>query len=182
MKLELRTVGEIIAVASVVFSLLFVGYELRLSRSIAESEQIEANATLNTNLRELILLNSDVWNRGCLGEELTPNEKMVFNNIEEAANLFRYTQWAKASAGIYFGGNQDTLEPETAAMRLALNRYRYPGFNQAYIEGWEAQRNDTEYDAEELELESWALAVENAYQSLIASGAPRDFYDGWCGR
>ena len=176
MKLDFRTVGEIIAVASVVFSLLFVGYELRLSRSIAESEQMEANFTLNTTVRELILLNSDVWSRGCLGEELTLSERIVFNNIAEAATLFRYTQWAKAGAGIYFGA------PETAAMRLALNRYRYPGFNQAYIEGWESQVNDTEYDAEELELESWALAVENAYQSLIASGAPRDFHDGWCGR
>ena len=174
MKFDFRTVGEIIAVASVVFSLLFVGYELRLSRSIAESEQMEANATLNTNLRELILLNSDVWNRGCLGEELTPNERIVFNNIATAATNFRYTQWAKAGSGIYFGA------PETAAMRLALNRYRYPGFNQAYIENWEAQRNDTEYKPEN--LESWALAVENQYQGLIASGAPRDFYDGWCGR
>jgi len=174
MKFDLRKVGEIIAVASVVFSLLFVGYELRLSRSIAESEQMEANAALNMNVRELILLNSDVWNRGCLGEELTPNERIVFNNIAAAANIFRYTQWAKAGAGIYFGA------PETAAMRLALNRYRYPGFNQAFIEEWEAQRNDTEYDAEE--LEGWTLAVEIQYQNLIASGAPRDLHDGWCGR
>lgn len=174
MKLELRTIGEIIAVASVVFSLLFVGYELRLSRSIAESQHLEANAGLASDLRQLILLNADVWNRGCLGEELAPNERIVFNSIVHAAINFRYTQWAKAGVGISFA------TPEFAARNLALSRYRYPGFDRAYIENWEAQRSDTEYNLEE--LETWALAVENQYQSLIASGAPRDFHDGWCGR
>ena len=59
MKLKLRNIGEIIAVASVVFSLLFVGYER------------------------------------CLGEELTADERVVFNNVAQTFFNLQYVQRAR---------------------------------------------------------------------------------------
>ena len=79
-KFSWRYAAELIAVASVVFSLIFVGLELRLSRAAAEIERTTTISALSANIRSQISMNSETWYRGCIGEDLSPEDQIVFTN------------------------------------------------------------------------------------------------------
>ena len=117
----LREAIEFIGITAVVVSLAFVIYELRLSRSIARSEGFNQINELNQGLSEMIASHPDVWHRGCLGEELTPEESIIFSKLAQARVVHGFTQWGRAQAGI------STNIPEAIAYSLALNIYLFPG-------------------------------------------------------
>lgn len=91
MKITIRQMVEILGVTTVVLSLLFVGYELRLARSIAESEGFIQTAELTRSLNEYISNNADLWARGCMAEELTLSENVIFTNIASSVIGYQFT-------------------------------------------------------------------------------------------
>ena len=166
-----RYFAEAIAVLSVVLSLIFVGYELRLSRTAATQEGLGDSADLNLAAFSLMLEHSDIWRRGCLGEELTPEERSIFSNVFGAIEHRAFITWNRAGLGL------TNANPARFARTFALNRLRYPGFNQMWLDSNKAFSTNLSIDGG-----GWQTAVETEYQSLINQDALSDYDVAFCGR
>lgn len=150
MRITWKEIAESIVAGSIVLSLLFVGYELRQSRSIAIFDGAIAAEESLFNLRSLQIENIDVWQRGCAGGELTSTENGIFSKIVDAVNFRNFTAWSRANLGLV---QQDS---EFFARGIAIERYNYPGFNDAWLENY----GDRQAWGE------WPIAVDSIYQAL----------------
>ena len=141
---------ETVGIAAVVGSLIFVGMELRLASDIAITDRVTTAADIETNLRDLLVENADLWFRGCADDDLTQSERTAFNQLVFA---------------VYFKSflrdfvNQTSLSsapPDTFTRIIARNIYHYPGFRRA----WEQLPKD-QY--------SWEPRLKAAIQRLEAA-------------
>ena len=76
-----KEIAELIGIAAIVASLLFVGVELRQSQQIALNEAGFVALTAYIDTRNAENENSDVWIRGNLGEELERSEMAIYENL-----------------------------------------------------------------------------------------------------
>ena len=148
-------VVESIAIMSVVLSLLFVGYELRQSQSIAIFDGAIAAEEARFNLRSLQVENIEVWQKGCRGSELSEIEKGIFNKIVDTVNFRRFTGWRRANLGMV------EREPEAFARDIALDRYSFPGFNTGWLEIVGGRQI----------WGAWEKSIDSIYESLKAESA-----------
>ncbi len=115
----------------VIGSLVFVGMQLKQSEELAEVGLGESSVTWGIELSALISDNADVWHRACLGEELSPQERVIAGNI-----YWRYSQgnlntWVRLeTTGV---GSYDSSFVSNA---YAANIHRYPGFREM-AESWQ---------------------------------------------
>lgn len=72
---------EIIGILSIAGSLLFVGFEMRQSQLISSAEQDFFRAEINTELRNSINENIEIWSKGNAGEELDKLEAIIYTNM-----------------------------------------------------------------------------------------------------
>ena len=167
-----RFIFEITAVVSVVLSLIFVGYELRLSRDNATMEGFNAASELNHSVRSLIANNSDVWARGCMGEELSDQDRDTFMNIVGARSNNAFTGWNRAVTGI------TRSNPEFYVRDFALSLYYFPGFRDAYFASREMGYNTI---AERV-MNGFSLDVDKMYDELLSAGISKEMDVALCGR
>jgi len=146
-----KNIAEAIAILSVVLSLIFVGYELRQSRSIAIFDGAIAAEEARFNLRSLQVENIEVWQKGCRGDELSESEKGIFNKIVDTVDFRRFTGWRRANFGMV------ERAPDAFAKDMALDRYNYPGFNAAWLEIVEHRQT----------WGPWEGSIDSIYKSLI---------------
>ena len=81
-----KSYAELVGIAALIASLVFVGLEIRQGYSIAEAEM---NATVLANRLEesgLIIDNADIWLRGNSSEELTRLEKTIYEELVRNLN------------------------------------------------------------------------------------------------
>ena len=162
MKYTIKQFAEVAGVIAVILSLLFVGFELRLSRSIAETENINQEAELFRTMNEYISANADVWAKGCLGEDLTPSEAVRYTNVTLTVINHQWSRWRRSDAGI---ANQRS---DLVIQLMAENIYNFPGFKNV----WEIRRNEPAFQE----------AVNSRHQQLLDSGAERSYDVAWCGK
>ena len=153
---------EITGFIAVVLSLLFVGYELRLARSVAESEDFSATIEVQRNMAEFIASNAGVWTRGCMAEELTSAEQAVFSNIAISLITLRFGYWSRAQIGI-----TDSVTP-IAHRQLAESLYNFEGLRTFWGDG----RNSPL---------AFRRAVNEEYEQLVEKGAERNLDVALCG-
>ncbi len=116
---------QLVGMAAIVVSLIFVGLQLRQSQDAAQSDLSQSSVAVGAEISTLMAEHSDVWLRACAGEELSPPEQLIANSI-----YFRYLQdnfnsWARSeSTEIGFMG------PSFFTDANAANIHRYPGFRQ----------------------------------------------------
>ena len=121
-----RDIAELVGIAAIVASLIFVGLELRQSQQIAlvdsfGNEMIASNEHLNS-----INENTGIWLRGNAGDELTTAEAQVYRNlIEIEQNLARQGWYAARQLG---------YSPDIAIADFAGFLYENPGA----LKHWEA--------------------------------------------
>lgn len=119
---------QIIGIAAVVASLVFVGLQLKQSDETALAEIFESAAARGVEQRALIAEHADTWHKACLGEQLSEPEKLIAASI-----FFNYVQnsfnsWARyEETGLGGGGSQFYADS------YAANVHRYPGFKQLAI-------------------------------------------------
>jgi len=124
---------QVIGIAAIVASLIFVGLQIKQSDEIALAEALENVVAIGIEERALIAAHADTWQKACLGEQLTARESVVAANI-----FFNYVQnsfnsWIRI---------QDTGIGGTSAQYYidssAANIHRYPGFKQIFLSyrGW----------------------------------------------
>jgi hypothetical protein len=114
---------QIIGLAAVVGSLIFVGLQLKQADSIAYAEQAEGASIRGIELRAFVANHAETWQKACLGSELTAAEKIIAGNIYRTFFQVNFNAWvAKDETGV--GGRNNTQYTDM----FAANLYRYPGF------------------------------------------------------
>ena len=165
MNLSGKELAESIAIISVVLSLLFVGYELRLSRSIAIFDGAIAAEQARVNVRSLQIEQIDIWQKGCAGGELSTSEAGIFNRLVDIANFRKFTGWRRANLGMV------ERDPEPFAREMALERHKFLGFNTAWLEVVGSRQN----------WGPWELSVDSIYESLNSDSQNSTPYFSNCG-
>lgn len=160
MNIDSKKLAEIVGVTAVVLSLLFVGYELRLARSVAESESLAESAELYRSLREYISSNSEVWEKGCLAKQLSSSESIKFANMALSIMNYNFAQWNRSLLGIRGGPGWANI--------IAVNRYNFPGFNRV----WEEMGSGSS---------AYREAVNARYSFVVESGTSRNSDVAYCG-
>ena len=103
-------------------SLIFVGYELKSNREIALSANLSAAGEVEGTIRGLIAENAGVWRRGCLNEELSDDERVIFNQLVFAVSFKAFARWNSSNTGI------SNVDPETFPAFVGNSVYAFPGF------------------------------------------------------
>jgi|GEM_PF-527369 len=171
-KFNWKYIAEAMAVVSVILTLGFLAYEMRLSRVVALSERGIAMYEIESDVRTLIVENSETWYKGCIGDPLTPQEQVVFDNIARMVADWELTRWVNLRTGIV------DLNRRRTATDAALNRYRFPGLN----DFWEREHIARSSPLEDVRTSEWKELVDSIYQELIDNGIKRDVSVGACGR
>ena len=120
-----KDIAELIGIATIVASLIFVGLQMRQDRLIAETQIYSEREDTTIELARLISDSADIWMKGCNGEELSELEQLKFNSLARAFYLDRVYRYERAKRA-------GTGQPEIIASFMAFYLYQYPGLRQAF--------------------------------------------------
>ena len=111
--------AELVGIAAIVASLIFVGFQLRQDREIALAESLEASEASFTVINALISDHSAIWLKGQKNEDLSEAETVIMTRLVSTLHRrARYTAAMRRSLG----------KPGDAALRdLAIELYDNPG-------------------------------------------------------
>jgi len=123
--LDWKNIAELIGIAALVASLLFVGLQLQQDREIATA-QLFANYD-NTILEwgGLITDNRDVWSRGLKGEELDEAERAAFYTLGG-------TFFFKEGGRFVRARTMSTSPPSKVANYVAQTIFKYPALEEVW--------------------------------------------------
>ena len=131
-----KDIVELIGIAAIVASLIFVGIQMRQEQDIAIVDSYGSVVESTTNLADLVERNADIWKRGLDGEELSSTDKIKFLALVTAIEIhFSASHIRWNLVGPVF--------PDAAARGYAHALYSYPGLRNAradQIRGQEARR------------------------------------------
>lgn len=122
-----KATAELIGIAAVVASLVFVGIQLRQEQEIAIVDTYGSVVESNVAVLSLIGENPDVWEKGLLGEELSSSDEIVFSTMVRAVfsrHAQMYIRFARIGPG----------DPEEILQEYAYAIYKFPGLRRQ----WEA--------------------------------------------
>ena len=116
---------QVVGMAAIVVSLIFVGLQLRQSEDAARADMSQGSVVIAVELSALMAEHSDVWLRACAGDELSESERSIANNI--------YSRWVQHNF-VSFARHNSTeigfVKPSDFTDVFAANIHRYPGFRQ----------------------------------------------------
>ena len=113
--------AELVGIASIVASLIFVGIEVRQSSSAGQVDQTASYGEMMLSVRALLTEHADVWQRACSGAQLTQAEATTAAQLYRAYAEFMWVQGVSSGVGTINFRN-------SLAERFAANVHRYPGF------------------------------------------------------
>ena len=125
---KIREIAEILGIAAIVASLVFVGLQLRQSDKIARAEIQATFGMMSIEIAALISDHSDVWTRGDAQEELNDADAAVFENLVVAVNDSIFSNYWQARE---IGGAEAAL---AYLHDFSGYLYRHPGVRQAWSE------------------------------------------------
>ncbi len=148
-------IAELIGIAAIVASLLFVGLQMRQAQKIAMSERAASELANALQQSDAAMAHADIWVKGNAGEELTRVEEAVFLHLVRNVNDLAYfgvqqQRWL---------GRDEVAELDVAAYAAFL--YENPGARRV----WRAreanlQRYRRVANPEEQVTSGWIEAVE----------------------
>jgi len=145
-----KNIIEAVGIVSIVASLIFVGMEVRQSGRAANDEALVGDTALIIDTQSLVLAHPDVWRRGCAGATLDATEEVIFSQIHFAYVMQYFLRWERENRGL------EVASPEMTVDNVAMNIYRYPGFERE----WEAQGKLRQHVSDEIALQEWRRLVE----------------------
>lgn len=165
---------QLVGMAAVVASLIFVGLQLKQSDEIAMVELLDNAADRNLELSALRASYADIWQRACAGDELSPSEKIIASSIYFSFVSNNWNAWARTRATGY-----GLAKPEYFTDRVAANIYRYPGLREI-ARSYRDWRTDTsELDAELMPI--FQEAIRSRLAELDRQGMKSEYDVMWCG-
>ena len=129
-----KDTAELVGIAAIVASLVFVGQQLRQDRNVARADAWLQLVETQVNLAQVIGEHAEVWSRGLNGEELSDTDQMKFNQIAFAVEQKHTSRFARSNLGIRGRSAND------AAIDYAEELYMYPGLR-TFFESRLAMRN-----------------------------------------
>ena len=164
---------QIAGMLGIIASLVFVGVQVRLTQEIGEGESATHYMEATIAGRQLLINNSDIWVRGCMGEEMSIADEAKFANLYRAYLQASYFAWLGSRNGIL------ELNPDDVVFAYAASLHRYPGIAQI-----SASWRDWAAEGIQGGLESGAI-FGNAIRTRVAELQeiePDPQYDAkWCG-
>jgi hypothetical protein len=114
-----KDTAELLGIAAIVASLVFVGFQLRQDREIALANSLAASEASFTAINALISDHAVVWSKGQKSEELSEAETVIMTRLVSTLHRrARYTAAMRRNLG----------KPGKAALRdLAIELYDNPG-------------------------------------------------------
>lgn len=127
-----KDVAELVGIAAIVASLIFVGLQMRQAQDIADSERYQLDLSNLIAINNAINENADIWVRGTSGEELGEAEAVIFANLVLDIND-RAVLSSEGARRMGFEKAADSIVHDFAAFL-----YKNPGARQV----WEAREED----------------------------------------
>jgi len=134
---------QIIGIAAVVASLIFVGLQIKQSDDIALAEVLESVAARGIEERALMSAHAVAWQKACLGEQLTAQERLIAGNIYFNYLQNNFNSWVRFQATGIGGTSSGFLTDAYAA-----NIHRYPGFKRMALSWDKWGENGARFDGE----------------------------------
>jgi len=116
-----KDIAELVGIAAIVASLLFVGLQMKQSQDIALSE---TDVSLAGNLIEFAALtadHADLWSRGNSGQDLSEADLDLYRNMLSGKYYNHMSNWRRASRFDQSGA------ADVSAARFAIFLSRNPG-------------------------------------------------------
>ena len=132
--LHWKDVAELVGVAAIVASLIFVGLQLKQDRKLGIAEITSARTESAVALTQLVSENRELWIRGLDGEQLSTVDEMTFFAIAETIETYLFEEWSNLSQ-IGDGGFADAVLRD-----YAYQIYTYPGLRRVWEEDGERLR------------------------------------------
>jgi len=129
-----KDIAELIGIAAIVASLVFVGMQMRQDQQIAKAQIYTESNIISIELARLINENRDVWISGMNGEELSAGDEVTFHNMFIAVRFSYGGIWQRAI-------RLSTRKTDTASKEFAYLLFTYPGLRRVWEKYLEFQRN-----------------------------------------
>ena len=131
---EWNEIAELVGIAAIVGSLIFVGLQMKQAQELANAERRMVFVANRIELSNAINEHADIWLRGKLGQELDEIETVIFENLLHSIYAFHYFHSRAArDVGNEFGAAITLHE-------LAVFLHRNPGAQRA----WSAREDDVD--------------------------------------
>jgi len=148
-----KDVAELVGIAAIVASLVFVGLQMQQQQEIAITETRSSVTQSIGDLAMMIEAAPDVWRKGLDGDELSQDESIVFYAMAEAAESHIFNMFLRF-------GRLGISEPEVHAENYAYALYVYPGLKESYIQ-------ENEYVIGRRSALQRTQAADNRFRSLV---------------
>ena len=165
---------QLVGMAAVVASLVFVGLQIKQSDEIAMVELLDNSAMRNLELSTLRANHADIWQKACAGDELSPSEKVVASSIYFSFVSNNWNAWARARATGY-----GLAESKYFTDRVAVNIHRYPGLKKIALSYRDWRTNTSELDTEYMPI--FQEAIQNRLAELEQMDTNPEYDVMWCG-
>ncbi len=136
-KVDWKGTAELIGLAAIVASLIFVGLQMRQDQGIAQAQALVDASAVVTDLNQFIENNKEVWINGLDGAELSLEDNFTFRALCRANYLRKIAHWERAK-------RLDIGNPVFIAQSFAYEIHVYPGLRRYFdevIESFEEQRS-----------------------------------------
>ena len=160
-------------VLGVIASLMFVGLQVRQTQDIGEGESATNFVSAITATRGLLADHTDVWVKGCTGEELDVGERALFAQLVRTYGQVQYFAWLATQNGIL------KIDGSEIAFGVAANRHRYPGFARMSdsIMLWSHSSEDYDHDS----IAKFADSIASKVAELQEADPDPDYDPALCG-
>lgn len=158
-----KDTAELIGIAAIVASLIFVGLQMRQEQEIAQAQAYVDGAANFVELSSLIVDNQDAWMRGLYDEDLSDIERAQFEQIARTWHLRLVNQayvWDRVG-----GQNVESLI-NTAAYDI----YVHPGLRR-WIES-HVERGNERREGRQLSPETFTGRVVQKLADMDADAVP----------
>ena len=157
---KFNEIAELVGIAAVVASLVFVGLQLKQASDIAQNEValgiFATSVEINSQMNEY----ADIWVRGKRGDELNETEAAIFGGLMQ--NLNNEAFFAR-STRLQLGGS---LDRSIEAHRLARVLHENPGARKVWMDYQSAYQPFRALRQVPLESESFSDQVREALKLM----------------
>jgi len=165
---------QLVGMAAVVASLVFVGLQIKQSDEIAMVELLDNAAIRNFELNTLRANHADEWHKACLGDELSSSEKVIASSIFFSFVQNNWNAWVRQKITGY-----GPTQPDYLTDSFAANLHRYPGLRKISLSYIDWRANNSEIDAVYMPI--YRNAIRNRLAELELLETNPDYDVMWCG-
>ena len=135
-KADWKSTAELVGLAAIVASLIFVGLQMRQDQEIAEAQAYNDASAVLIELNQFIHKKKEVGEKGLDGAELSLADELTFHVLCRTIYLRQIASWERAK-------RLDAGNPDFYAQSYAYDIHVYPGMRRFFdqvIESLEERR------------------------------------------